>query len=98
MIFIFKYYKCPNGLIQPRTVSTQDPTFGKFNGAQFLKFLPLDWVDNNTLIFFGEAVRTLALSKLKQVKQKQKRDLQFCFWTEVYFLCGFVIIYYLEKQ
>ncbi|CAJ0856510.1 1188_t:CDS:2 [Entrophospora sp. SA101] len=42
----------------PRVVSTQDPTFGKFNDIQFLKFLPLDWIDNNTLIFFGEAVRT----------------------------------------
>ncbi|CAJ0845523.1 3130_t:CDS:2, partial [Entrophospora sp. SA101] len=43
---------------KPRVVSTQDPTFGKFNDIQFLKFLPLDWIDNNTLIFFGEAVRT----------------------------------------
>ncbi|CAJ0753476.1 22857_t:CDS:2, partial [Entrophospora sp. SA101] len=59
---------CPNGLIQPRVVSTQDPTFGKFNDIQFLKFLPLDWIDNNTLIFFGEAVRTLAFSKLKQLR------------------------------
>ncbi|CAG8787116.1 17951_t:CDS:2 [Cetraspora pellucida] len=56
----------PQGLLNYRTQLPSDPAGGELNGIESLLFVPADWVDNNTLIFFGEGVKKLWFTQVNE--------------------------------
>ncbi|CAG8817485.1 12830_t:CDS:2, partial [Gigaspora rosea] len=56
-------YNYPQGLLNLRIHLPFDPARGDLNDVTSLLFVPADWVDNNTLIFFGEGVKKLWLTQ-----------------------------------
>ncbi|RIB19728.1 hypothetical protein C2G38_2244980 [Gigaspora rosea] len=59
-------YNYPQGLLNLRIHLPFDPARGDLNDVTSLLFVPADWVDNNTLIFFGEGVKKLWLTQVNE--------------------------------
>ncbi|CAG8666754.1 21263_t:CDS:2 [Dentiscutata erythropus] len=59
-------YNYPQGLLNLRIHLPFDPAGGDLNDVTSLLFVPADWVDNNTLIFFGEGVKKLWVTQVNE--------------------------------
>ncbi|CAG8649343.1 7273_t:CDS:2, partial [Dentiscutata heterogama] len=59
-------YNYPQGLLNLRIHLPFDPAGGDLNDVTSLLFVPADWVDNNTLIFFGEGIKKLLVTQVNE--------------------------------
>ncbi|CAG8681167.1 2245_t:CDS:2 [Acaulospora morrowiae] len=67
------YFRYQQGPLNQREQISFDPSNGKLDGAQTLIFMPANWVDKNTIIFFGEGIRRLRFDQHK-VNSLEKRE------------------------
>ncbi|CAG8627255.1 9858_t:CDS:2, partial [Acaulospora colombiana] len=63
------YFRYQQGPLNQREQISLDPSRGKLDGAQTILFVPAEWVDNNTLIFFGEGIKRLRFDPQNKIKE-----------------------------
>ncbi|CAG8571305.1 2254_t:CDS:2 [Acaulospora morrowiae] len=61
------------GPLNQREQISFDPSGGKLDGAQTIIFMPANWVDKNTIVFFGEGIRRLRFDQLR-MNNFEKRE------------------------